>query len=227
MMRPRLQTSRAFTFPELVLGMAVTTLVMGAMATFSFAMVKAWRHSETSQSLHITSTQTGSYLQQVLQSALYLGVCRTGALDDAVIDLDDDSNNPATQASLIFWRSDLNEDHRMQLSELAMIENVRGKLLYYESDPLGSLAGSMLTDALRLVSIDDILANSAVEDLKAWLIFRKPKLLANNVTEAKFTVDRGSATRRPSVTMTLKFKENNQTLIHTVTATLRSPRVPD
>ena len=230
--------SRAFTFPELVLGMAITTLVTTAMAAFSFAMSKSWRVSEDSQSLQTASSQTMNFVINTLCTARYIGYSSAGVVDDASTDADDDSFSPTSQASIVFWKDDINGDERMQLEELAVLENVDGALRYYEydadltpttPDDNGSLLGGLLgvVDAtLDAILPIDLLGSGAVQDVKAWPEFSSPKVLATNVSEAAFTVDRGSSNSRPSVTMTMKFKRGSQSVIRVATATLRSPMEP-
>ena len=103
---------RGFTFVELVLGMLVTTLVMGAVAALMSAVAQGWTQSAAVTMTATADAQVHLRLQKILRAARQLGYLRTGALD----------GSSAAQAAVLIWKGDANLDGVPQYSELAILE---------------------------------------------------------------------------------------------------------
>lgn len=114
---PRASGRRAFTLVELCLGLVVTALVVGAVASFALALSTAWRDSEQAQGAGLASNQTLLRLRQVLGGAKRLGYCQAGSLSDA-----------SSRATLLIWLVDgqpergTEPDGKMQVTEMAMLD---------------------------------------------------------------------------------------------------------
>ncbi len=111
------QTLRCgFTMIELIIGMSITVLVLGAVASFTFAVAAAWKandaQSEASTVASVATARVGAMLRGVKAA----GAIQPGSFDD----------KSADPAAVVVWVSDLNDDDAIQLSEL--------ELLYYETD---------------------------------------------------------------------------------------------
>jgi hypothetical protein len=208
-MRIAIKRRAGFTFVELCLGLLVTTLVLGALASFTLAMASAWKHAEQSQSLHLRGQQTVLRLAEMLHRAKLLGPVRAGGLDD-----------PATGAAVIFWSDDANRDGLIQGSEVRMIEHdiAASKLVLY----------SGTASETATWSYSSVFNNSAVLD--EFKTNREPTALASNVHGAVFEASNtGSANSNPSLSFALKLRHDGtestaqRLAIQYGTATLRAP----
>jgi type II secretory pathway pseudopilin PulG len=101
-----------FTLVELILGMLVTTLVMGTMAAFMSAVGRGWTASESTQATTNITAQAHLRIQRLLREARQIGAVRTGALDGSA----------TSNAAVLYWKGDANSDNKIQLSELALLE---------------------------------------------------------------------------------------------------------
>jgi len=102
-----------FTLVELMMGLVITALVMGALATLSSAMSRAWSQSDTGQSASISSHQASIRLQNFLRQAKLVGLVRPGSTDGSV----------SPGASAMLWLRDDNGDGKVQLTEMGLIEH--------------------------------------------------------------------------------------------------------
>jgi hypothetical protein len=116
--RPR----RGFTLFELMLGMLVTSLVIGASAALLSAVAQGWTQSEAAGNSTNRVAMTHIRLQRILRAAKQLGAWRAGSIEGT------------GSASLLIWKGDANLDGRVQFSEVALLEfdPADGKLRYYE-----------------------------------------------------------------------------------------------
>jgi hypothetical protein len=199
----------AFTFVELCLGLLVTTLVLGALASFALAMASAWKHAEQSQSLNVRGQQTVLRLAEMLHRAKLLGPVRAGAL-----------NSPVSSAAVIFWAEDANSDGLIQGKEVAMIEHdvATDRLVLYSGTPAETNTWSYST----------VFSDPAVLD--EFKINRTPTPIANGVEGAIFqTSGTSSTTKKPSLAFAVKLRRDassggtDRLVIQYGTATLRAP----
>jgi type II secretory pathway pseudopilin PulG len=106
------RTARGFTLIELILGMLVTTLVMGAMSAFMLAVGRGWTASDSTQATTNITAQAQLRIQRLLRQARQIGAVRTGALDGSA----------TSNAAVLYWKGDANSDNKIQHSELALLE---------------------------------------------------------------------------------------------------------
>lgn len=121
---------RGFTSVELCMGMAITTLVMGAMAAFCMAMTSAWKSAEKSQALTLTSNQVVLRIQNAVRNAKLIGASLPGS-----------ANGSAAGAAVLLWKQDTNADGYIQGDEVELIEHdtATNKLNhYYVGQPDGA-----------------------------------------------------------------------------------------
>ena len=113
---------RGFTVFELMLGMIVTSLVLGASAALLSAVAQGWTQSESAGNGSNRVAMTHIRLQRVLRAAKQLGACRPGSIEGT------------DSAALLIWKGDANLDNKVQFSELALLEHTPGdgKLRCYE-----------------------------------------------------------------------------------------------
>ncbi len=103
---------RGFTLVELILGMLVTTLVMGTIAAFMSAVGRGWTASDSTQASTNITAQAHLRMQRMLRQARQIGAVRTGALDGSA----------TSNAAVLYWKGDANLDNQIQFSELALLE---------------------------------------------------------------------------------------------------------
>jgi len=203
------------TLVELIMGLAITTMVVGALAGFSVAVSSAWKQQETGTALQMGSSQAMARIQQIVREAKFVGYVSQGSLDP--------SNAPPLTASaaLIFWKSD-DGDGLIQLGELALLEHDSGEIKLYEAPATNVLAGAQLLLAILPIPSIDLLGINSITDLKSWAIFQDAKTIAAHVTGAEFAVAPGNASERPTFKFTLKFDRDGESTLRTATASLRS-----
>lgn len=117
---------RGFTFVELVIGMAITALVISALSAVSYAVSITWREAAAVDSSYVTGTQVQARLSQYFRSAAELGAFRRGSL-----------NGSSTEAAIFFWMGDANSNGSIQFNEIGLIYHDRTSKelrLYHASD---------------------------------------------------------------------------------------------
>src|SRR4030095_1714032 len=95
----------AFPLMELVMGLIVAGLVMAAIAALLSAVAMGWEQSGHSQATSIHRVQTHARIQRILKGAKQLGAIRAGSV-----------NGNATPAGVMIWKSDANDDGKVQFS---------------------------------------------------------------------------------------------------------------
>src|SRR5580704_10727781 len=128
---------RGFTLVELMLGLAITALVMAALAAFVGAVGQGWEGSDGTQDAALEARQAYVRVQNQLSSALYVGQVMAGSLDGSA----------ATPGGVFYWAQDTNGDAGPQTGEMALIQHdpTTQTLWLYEFSPAGG--GSSLTYA--------------------------------------------------------------------------------
>jgi prepilin-type N-terminal cleavage/methylation domain-containing protein len=147
-----------FTLVELMMGLVITSLVMGALAALSFAMSRAWSQSESGQSSSISSHQAAIRLQNFLRQAKLVGLVRAGSTNGSM--------SPGGCAML--WLRDDNADGKVQLTEIGLIEHdltQKRVKLYQVKVPSGMTADAYNTaNPVTSVAVTD---SAAPENFKA------------------------------------------------------------
>jgi hypothetical protein len=180
-----LHCERAFTALELFMGLAITTLVFGAMAAFCLAMTSAWKSAEKSQKITLKGQQIIARVQSEIRNARLLGACRAGSSDES-----------AAGAAIMIWKSDKNNDGYIQGDEVELIVHDTSthklKLFYTgQADAVGTWSYST-----------NFTAASVINDFQTG---RSSKDLAGGVYGAVFQTTGTSGTSlRPSLQFALK-----------------------
>lgn len=150
---------RGFTLVELTMGLVITTMVMGALAAFSYAMSTAWRASDSAQSLFVTGNQAVARIQSIVRSSKKIGLVRTGSLSDP----------NARAACAMLWRKDSNADNKIQFSEIALLSYENNNLYYYDVQFPATMTQAQrdaVDTAVGVVSAD-LNDSTAPEDFKS------------------------------------------------------------
>jgi len=104
---------RGLTLPELMVGLCIMAIVMGAMGAFTMALGTGWRQSELIQDQSLSETQVSQRIQALLRDARLYGFLVPGRTPD--------TSDPG--AALIFWMNDADGDNAMKQSELGLLEH--------------------------------------------------------------------------------------------------------
>jgi Tfp pilus assembly protein PilW len=192
---------RGFTFVELVLGMAVTAMVMVALSAACLAVGEAWRESDYARSAATKGSATTSALRLALRDARYVGYVVTGDL----------AASSATTASVLYWRADDFDgaaNDKVELGEMALIEfdPATKSIVKYEAKDSSAMTSSQRTYSSVELSRSDVVTNAnAAKEFKAYLTNTNSGVvtpLLRNVSAATFRVVRAnddSSTARPVV----------------------------
>src|SRR5438874_1445919 len=101
---------RGFTFVELMMGLVITSLVLGALSAFTYAMTAAWKQSDSLQLTHMGSNQATVRIQNVIQQAKLIGLVRPGSL-----------TGTGTAAAMMYWANDNSADGKIQFAEMGLL----------------------------------------------------------------------------------------------------------
>jgi hypothetical protein len=204
---PLFTMRRGFTFVELLLGMIVTTIVLGALAVFTFAVSENWRTSDSAQSAFLAGSMGVDRLNQLVRSAQAIDSNPTnGSL-----------TNATAPAACMLW-TDANADTLIEYSEMTLLkfDQANQRLVAYAIPSTAANATTQtatLMTAASFLALPNVVATPIVHDVSACQIF---------------SINAGSASPRPSLEIILQMKTSNgssQTLVYT-TATLRGPANP-
>jgi len=205
---------------EMFLGMAIMTLVVGAMSAFCLAMTSAWHTSEKSASITLKGQQIALRLANTnsdsggaarhwaeMRQAKLLGACRAGSSDGS-----------AAGAAILIWKTDTNNDGYIQGNEVEMIEHDTTNhtlKLYYTGQADASGTWSYSTNFTVAGTIDQ------------FKIGRSSREIATGIYGAVFqTSNTGSSTIKPSFQYALKLMTNqSQTNVATFSAVGGEPKL--
>lgn len=104
---------RGLTFPELMIGLCIMAVIMGALGAFSSALATGWRQNELIQDETRNQSQVLLRLQSLLRNARLFGLLVPGRTPD--------SGDPG--AELLFWMNDADGDNAMKWSEVGLLEH--------------------------------------------------------------------------------------------------------
>jgi hypothetical protein len=186
---------RAFTLFELMIGMLVTSLVVGAAAALMSAVAQGWTQSEASGYGSNRVTMTHVRLQRILRAAKQLGAVRSGAIEGT------------SPADILIWKEDTNLDNKVQFSELALLEHTPadGKLRYYEVNYPSSWTNAQKTAADTPSLADDDIYNDASIDSFKSAAYVESTVLAEHISGAEFSKYDSSSSIRPRFEYLLNF----------------------
>jgi hypothetical protein len=216
---PQSEMRRAFTFPELILGMAITILCLGAMSSVMLAVATGWKQQGTSQSTHLSNRQAVIRMQNILRDAKLMGLVREGSL----------AANSSDAACVVLWRADTSggsANRTIQFSEIALLQHDRStnQVKYYTVKYPSSLTPAQVAAAEASFVYSDLTSSSAPENFKA-LNYVTAQVVANNVTGATFYANQplGQSSQLPNFEFQIHFTRNgNASQVYGSTA-LRCP----
>jgi prepilin-type N-terminal cleavage/methylation domain-containing protein len=171
-MRPR-----GFTLLELLIGMIITSMVLTALATVTYAVSVNWRTAEAVESSYMAGAQVNARLGQHLRSAATLGAIRNGSL-----------NGSGTSAALFYWKGDdtstsyPNGDGKIQYTEIALLEHdaASEELRLYTVTDFATWSGAAQTAADAIAGSVYINAATNMDDFKGACVSHR--VLVKNAT---------------------------------------------
>ncbi len=200
-----LRARSGFTQAELVIGLAVTVMTLGAVGVFMMSTAQAWRAADQVQSAQLSSVQASNRIQEIARSAKFLGWA--GAKSDG------------SGSAALLWLNDANGDGRMQIGEMGLLDHnsAAGTLTLYT---VPGASGSVNNTA----SIDDINDASDVTAFKS-IPQIKSQVMVRNVPDVTFTArDPGDPKQRPTLEYKISSLRDNRTFGETESAALRAPK---
>lgn len=204
----RCNARSAFTFIELMLGLAITSMVMVALGAVMFAVARGWQGAEMGQSIEMAANQASLRVERMIQESKLTGVVREGTTDTSAL-----ARSVTPAAAIMLWKSDRNGDERIQFDEIALIEHNRtaGTLDLFEARWPDGWTASQIALANTELSQADLTDANAPEDIKALLyVARKPIL--GGVRGAKFhLIDPAAERSSPSLEFTLTLRRGGMT----------------
>lgn len=214
---------RAFTLMELLLGMLVTALVMSALAALLGAVAQGWKQSGEAQSTSNVVTQTHVRIQRLLKGVRLIGACRSGAFDGTA----------SEQAAVLLWTADRNNDYRIQLSELALLDCEMGgapadcamkfRTLEYPASWTAAQRNAEDGAPITMAELNDEASVDWFRDIVAGSLYGKSVLVARNIVGSEFRrLDAATATR-PSFHYLLNIQRGNAAETEYGTVTVRTP----
>lgn len=210
-------TRRAFTLVELMIGMIITAMILGAVSALSLAMSTSWKSADGSQALCLSSHQATMRVQSRVRSCRYLGFLRAGSID----------GNITPGAGVLYWKSDVNGDGLIQMGEAAWIEHdpPSKKLLLYEVIPTSSMNPTQKSYAGLPVSYATLCSSSFPDQFKLLSLLNMLKVttLTQDLIGAKFAARIPLTSEAPSLEMTLSFQRSGRRETTYATTALRAP----
>jgi len=201
--------ARAFTLPELILGMLLLVLVGAATAAVASSVTRGWNMGETNQASSLTITRTMLRMQDKMQRARFFGHLDRGSIANPAV-------NPP--AAILFWRDDDNNDGKMQLDETQLLtydptakELVVWEISFPNVTTRATQNGPFPTSTLT--------GNSVISTYKS-MTYAKKYTITRNVLAAAFDVITPSA-GRPTFEFRLKFDGTRGQTVQYGTATQR------
>ncbi len=187
------------TLPELIMGLAISTMVFLGAASLMFSTAMSWKQSESGQSMALASSQAVARVAAKLSAAKYLGVVRKGSVDGSA----------AQAGGVLYWKDD-NGDGMVQQSEMAWLEhNTAQQVIYlYELKPRTALTIAEKTWADAYLTASGITASAYPDNFKSASAVQK-NVLARYVSGAMFEASLPSdPMTMPSVQMVLTLSRN-------------------
>ena len=213
--RPR----HAFTFPELMIGLVVTSLVLTALAAVTTAVAQGWNAADGTQAVQLQSAQVYARTRAALAGAKYVAQVHAGSPDG--------SASPA--GGVFYWAYDGwggAADGGPQVGEMALIEHdpATQTLWLYQPIPVASMTASQVVRAATSLASTDLADPAWPANFKALDFVGPPTALGRYVSGATFALhSMDSTTETPVVEFTLAFTRGNQSSTQYGVAALHAP----
>ena len=200
---------RGFTFVELMIGIVVTSIVLTALAVFTFGVGQSWQESDSAQSAFLAGSVGVDRLNSIVRAAQMIDPSPiNGSLD-----------NSTSPASCMLWTDNYLIDGHIQYCEMTLLQydETNQRLVKYSLPQTANNANTQVAGLMSSASfkaLPNIVETSVV----------------NSVTGCQiFSINPGSSTPRPSLEFVLQLKTNkgsSSSLVYT-TATVRCPETAD
>jgi hypothetical protein len=188
---------------ELCMGLVVTAMIGGAIASFCLAVSSSWQGRENEQALAMQSSQTKLRMRDALHSAKYFGYPLTATTSGSTV---------------MFWAEDgstargTTSDGKIQYAEIGLLQyNSTAKTIELYTVPTTTALGANW-------AYSAICSAGTINTFRSGLT---AKTLASNVTSATFTVSNGSTNIAPSLQYTITFSRNGESVLETGSVSLR------
>ena len=211
---------RGLTFPELLIGMAITAIVMGAIAAGTLAVTQEWTNNDGTQLLQLQASQIYARVHHYVSSSLYICQVTPGSL-----------NSPTTPAGVLLWSfqgSPYSANAKALVGELSYLYyDGAGTLWLYQAPPYASMTGPQQTAASTPISFSTI--SGALWPtgtfMKYSYIQNQGIAIGRNLAGVYFNADWvSSTTQRPALEFAMAVSRSGQTLINQYDiAVLRAP----
>jgi type II secretory pathway component PulJ len=157
----RVATRGGFTLAELILGMAITAMIMSAVAAVMVSVAEGWDEGRTVQGLSVSLLQLQVRLGRVFQGAAYVAQSQAGALSGS-----------GAAAQIYFWMNDNwngSSDGVPEAGEMGLIvfDPTTQSLYLYSAMPTAQMSGAQLTAAGQEVSWSQSSGASAIAAFEA------------------------------------------------------------
>ena len=199
---------RGLTFVELVIGLAITAMVAGAVSAVMTAVSRGWQQGREADTGTSRSTVSVLRIQKILRSAKQIGACRVGALN----------GTPSQAAAVMIWKGDLNGDGKVQLSETALLEHQpnsdpdSAQIVYWEVNYPTSWNTAQKQAADSTLADDAIYDGTQIDTFKTLSTVHSTAQ-ATRVTAAEFhRIDSATAVRA-GLEFALKFDQDGQATV--------------
>ncbi len=208
---------RGFTFVEMVIGMVVMAMVMGALAAVLSAVAQGWKQSGTVQASTSITSLSHLRLQRDVKPVHLIGAVRTG-------------NTSGQNAAALLWKADANYDWQVQFSEMALLEyhpstdatDPNTLRLYQVTWPTGWTPAQQQAADTTLSSTDQIYQDSQI-DLFKTLQYVSYVVLARDVTACTINKNDSASTTRPSLDYKITITRGTTSETDLGTVAVRSP----
>jgi Tfp pilus assembly protein PilW len=211
---------RGFTLVELMLGLLVTSLVMGALAAVLSAVAQGWKQSGSVSSSTSVTALANMRLQRTLKATRLIGAVRAGSL----------TNASAPSAAALLWKADANYDWKVQFSEMALLEYRPASAspdpntirLYQVTFPAGWTNAQKTAADSTLSNNDEIFQNSGIDTFKS-LQYVTYTMLVRNVTGCVIHKNDSLATTRPSLDYQIVITQSGAAQTNLGSVAIRTP----
>jgi len=186
------------------MGLVMTSLIAGAIASFMISVARCWNASEELQTATIRASQFTERLASKLRGAKLIGYWNDGSIGSAC---------------LIYWR-DANNDGVMVLSELGAIAyNPASHTINFHAQTVA--VGDPDPVCTTLDFTTGVVATTLISTGRA-------KPMIRDVSSAQLSVSNASSlTVAPTVAWVVDFQESDSSVVTRVcTASLRAPATP-
>ena len=217
------------TLIELSIGLLVTSIVMGALASLWFAVARTWGQNTGSQAATLTAAHASGRIEQILRQAQFLIQYRRGSLNPT---------QPAQTAQLLFWRldvwnpkahateedTDTVADGAAQFAELALLEHdpADHRLYLYQALPAAKMSSDQRSRAGVVATWAELTSSTTPGAFKKY-DFIERQVFCEAVDGAVINIPTWGRTARPTLEFTLRLSRGSDRSLVYGTASLRSP----